>query len=459
MNPISLDRFHLNLKKEPGRMKEIQIEPHVDAILMPENLKIGLMVSEARKSCGKTACALEYYGFAFGQSPFHVPLPLVSALGESAELGHYSQAQGITELREAISDFNKRHFTLNVDPSRIIVGPGTKDLIHCLFDIVSGGVIISSPSWIGYSPQIKLLDKHFHTFYLKPEFDYKIQPSDLDDFISKLPDEQHIFILNNPHNPTGVVYSRSELEKIAEVCRKHEILVLADEIYALTTYDFSQFTSMGLIYPEGTFVTNGLSKDRSAGGYRLGSCILPENSENELKDAFTKVAATVYTNVSTPTQYAAITAYEPNSEIEEYFNITREIHRIMGLFMSKGFNEIEGLKATTPYGGFYFFCDFNELSEDLKRNGVATSNELGKSLISHPFHIATVTGDACLLRPDDFGARIAFVDYDGKQVFDKYKENPPKTKSDEIEFVKQNADRMVRGVEALKRYVEAMKEG
>lgn len=458
MKPSPVDMSRQNTKKESRRMNKIQIESHVDAISMPENLKIGLMVSEARKSCGKTACALEYYGFAFGQSPFHVPPLLVSALGESAKFGHYSQAQGIEELRKAISDFNKRHFSLDVDPSRIIVGPGTKDLIHCLFDIVKGGVIIPSPSWIGYSPQIKLLDKHFHTFYLKPEYNYMIQPSDLDDFISTLPNEQHILILNNPHNPTGVVYSRSELEKIAEVCRKHKTLILADEVYALTTYDFSQFTSMGLIYPKGTFVTNGLSKDRSAGGYRLGSCILPEDSQDELKDAFTKVAATVYTNVSTPTQYAAITAYKPNSEIEEYFNITREIHRIMGLFMSKGFNEIEGLKATTPYGGFYFFCDFNELSEDLKKNGVATSNELGKSLISHPFHIATVTGDACLLKPDDFGARIAFVDYDGKQVYYKYKENPPRTKSDETEFVKENADRMVRGVEALKRYVAFMKK-
>ncbi|MEE9151361.1 MAG: aminotransferase class I/II-fold pyridoxal phosphate-dependent enzyme [Thermoplasmata archaeon] len=438
--------------------KDVLLEPHVNAIAMPENLKIGLMVSEARKKCSGTGCALEYYGFAFGQSPFHVPPPITRALGENADKGHYSAAEGITELRDAIAGFNKRHFGLDVNPSRIVVGPGTKDLIHCVFDIVKGGVIIPSPSWIGYSPQIKLLDKHFHTFYLKPESDYKIQPEDLDEFISKLPEEQHMLILNNPHNPTGLVYSREELEKLAEICQKHNTLVLADEIYALTTYEFEQFTSMGLIYPEGTFVTNGLSKDRSAGGYRLGSCILPENCSQELMDAFKKVAATIYTNVSTPTQYAAITAYEPNEEIEEYFKITREIHRILGLFMSEEFNKIMGIRATTPHGGFYFFTDFNEISEDLIKNGVKTSNDLGRSLISHPFHIATVTGDACLLKPDDFGARIAFVDYDGKTSFGKFKQEPPKTKSDEIEFVKQNAPRMVRGNEALRRYVKYLKE-
>lgn len=437
--------------------KTIQIEPHVDSIIMPENLRVGLMVSEHRKKCQSVGCDFDFYGFAFGQSPFHVPEPIARALGKHAAKGHYSDAEGIYELRNAIADFNKRHFKLDIDPSRIIVGPGTKPLIHLVFDIIRGDVIIPSPSWIGYFPQIKLLDKHFHTFYLKPEFTYKIQPDDLDIFLSGVHKEQHTVVLNNPHNPTGALYNKKELEEIAEVCRKHNTFVLADEIYALTTYNFERFTSMGLIYPEGTFVTNGLSKDRSSGGYRLGSCILPDNCSEELKEDFKKVAATVYTNVSTPTQYAAITAYEPHEEIEEYFTITREIHRIMGQFMSDGFNRIEGIKATIPEGTFYFFADFNELADDLKRKGVSTSNELGRSLIAHPHHIATVTGDACMLKPDDFGARIAFVDYNGKQAYETYKANPPKTHSDEIEFVNQNAPRMVNGIEALKDYVAFIK--
>ncbi len=436
---------------------KILVEPHVDAITMPENLRIGLMIAEHRKKCSNISCSFDYHGFAFGQSPFHVPAPLQKALAENVDNGHYSAAEGILELRSAIAGFNNRHFGLDVDPSRIIVGPGTKDLIHIIFDIVQGGVVIPSPSWIGYSPQITLLDKHFHTFHLKPEFGYRIQPDDLDEFISGLEGDQHTLLLNNPHNPTGVVYSKNELKSIAEVCRRHNTLVIADEIYALTTYEIGNFTSMGTIYPEGTFITNGLSKDRSAGGYRLGSVILPDECSEKLIEAFTKVAATVYTNVSTPTQYAAVTAYSPNKEIEEYFRITREIHRIMGTFMSEGFNEVDGVNATTPHGGFYFFADFNELKNDLMRKGVKNSNELGHSLISHPHHIATVTGDACLLEPDDYGARIAFVDYNGKEVFERFRANPPKTMADEVEFVKQNAPRMVMGIAALKDYVESIR--
>ena len=225
----------------------------------------------------------------------------------------------------------------------------------------------------------------------------------------------------------------------------------------MITYDFDTFTSMGSVYPEGTLITNGISKDRSAGGYRLGSCILPENCSQKLIDGFTKIAATVYTNVSTPTQYAAITAYEPNEEIDEYMRIVRNIHCIMGTFMSEEFNKIDGIKATIPRGSFYFFADFNELSADLIRKGVKTSNELSDSLISHPYHIAAVTGDACLLKPDNFGARIAFVDYDGEAAFKKYTQNPPKTKADEITFINQNAPRMVSGIDALKSYVDYLR--
>jgi aspartate aminotransferase len=439
-------------------MTDILIEPHVDKIVMPENLKVGLMVKEQRDLCKSVGCDFDYYGLAFGQSPFHLPPPLQNALAENANKGHYSDAEGISELRMAISSFNKRHFGLDIEPSRIIVGPGTKDLIHTIFNIIEGGVIIPSPSWIGYNPQISLLEKHFHTFYLKPEYDYKIQSDDLEAFLTNLTESQHILVLNNPHNPTGQVYSRDELAKIANVCKKHNTLILSDEIYALSTYNIKEFTSMGLIYPEGTFITNGLSKDRSAGGYRLGSCILPQDCSKTLIENFKKVAATVYTNVSTPTQYAAITAYEPNAEIEEYFDVTRQIHRIIGQYMSSEYNNVEGIKATIPHGGFYFFVDFNELSSDLKRKGVKTSNQLGKSLISCPHHLATVTGDSCLLRENDYGARIAFVDYDGKYAFDNYKKNPPKTKSDEVEFVKQNSPMMVKSVGALRSWVDFIKQ-
>ena len=437
---------------------EININARVDSISMPENLKVGLMVSEAKAACGG-ACDDDFTGFAFGQSPFHVPASLEKALCENAHKGHFSAAEGILELREAIAGFNKRHFDLDIDAGRVVVGPGTKDLIFTVFSIISGSVIVPAPSWIGYYPQLRLLDKHYHPYKLRAKYGYKIQPDELDDFLSKLAHErsQHLLVVNNPHNPTGLVYSKGELSEIVEVCRGNNTLILADEIYALSTYNSENFTSIGKLYPEGAFVTNGLSIDRSAGGYRLGYCVLPEQESDKLFSEFRKIAATLYTNVSTPTQYAAVKAFEPNPEIEEYLTITRDIHRMMGLFFSERFNRIEGIQATRPRGTFYFYTDFNQLTYLLKKKGVVSSNDLGRSLLAHPYHVATITGDAIMLSPDDYGARIAFVDYNGKKAFERYKADPPKSEADEDEFVRENAPRMIKGVESLKEYMEDLK--
>jgi aspartate aminotransferase len=88
-----------------------------------------------------------------------------------------------------------------------------------------------------------------------------------------------------------------------------------------------------------------------------------------------------------------------------------------------------------------------------------TSNELAESLISIPHYLATVTGDANMLEPDDYGARIAFVDYDGKKTFENYKQNAPKSSSDEIEFVKQNAPKMVKSTDSLRGWIDFIKQG
>ena len=439
-------------------MREIMIDSNVDRIVTPDNLKVGLMVAKQKEQCRAGNCSFHYYGLGFGQSPFHVPETLRRGLAENAGQGHYSDAEGILPLRQAIADFNNRHFGLSLDADRIIIGPGTKDLINTLFLILDGGVILPSPSWIGYRPQMYLLNKHFHTLHLKKENGYKVTPEQLDEFAGSLEKKQHTLVINNPHNPTGALYTEAELEDIVKVCRRRGILILADEIYALSTYDVEKFTSLAKIYPEGAFVTNGLSKDRSAGGYRLGSCILPDTDSKKLLADFKKVAATIYTNVSTPTQFAAIKAYEPDPEIEEYFRITRQIHRMMGTQLSELWNGVDGVECTMPEGAFYFYADFNGMSEDLRRHGVANSNQLGDSLIRCPYHLATVTGDANMLEPADYGARIAFVDYDGKKAYDDYKENRPGSASEEAEFVRRNAPHMMDSASSLEKWARRTRE-
>jgi aspartate aminotransferase len=422
------------------------VDQQVEDIEMPENLKLNTFLQEFHSDCPHSECSFGFYGFAFGQSPFPVPKLIQDALVKNADKGAYAAVPGIPELRSAISKYNKHYFGMDVAPERIYVGPGTKELIFNLLEILHGTVILPTPAWLGYLPQIRFLKKNYHM--LPTRANKKISPNDLRKLALRLQDRQKILILNNPHNPTGLLYDRLELEEIADVCREQNIAVISDEIYALTTYDFSKFVSMGKIYPEGTFVTNGLSKSHAAGGYRLGYVIFPQHAI-DLRRQFKKILATEYTAVSTPIQHAAVAGFEISKEIDEYFDVTRSIHQIMGDYTYHALTAIDGVKATKPDATFYLLADFNAFAPDLQKAKINTSQKLSESLIVHPYHTAIVGGDSLVLERTDFSARIAYVDYDGAKVYQKYLENKPKSHSEKLEFVKNYAPKVVAGIDMI----------
>ena len=430
------------------------VDQQVEDIEMPENLKLNTFLQEFHSDCPHNECGFGYYGFAFGQSPFQVPRLVQDALIKNANKGAYAPVPGIPELRNAISKYNKHYFGMDIAPERIYVGPGTKELIFNLLEVLHGTVILPTPAWLGYLPQIRFLKKNYHM--LPARANKKISPNDLRKLALRLQDRQKILILNNPHNPTGLLYDELELEEIADVCREQKITVISDEIYAQTTYDFSKFVSMGKIYPEGTFVTNGLSKSHAAGGYRLGYVIFPQHAV-DLKTQFKKILATEYTAVSTPIQHAAVAGFEISREMDEYFDVTRSIHHIMSEYTYHTLSAIEGVKTTKPNATFYLLADFNSFATELQKAKIDTSQKLSESLIVHPYHTAIVGGDSLVLERTDFSARIAYVDYDGEKVYQKYLENKPKTSSEKLEFVKNNAPKVVAGLEMIGRFFEDLK--
>jgi aspartate aminotransferase len=431
------------------------VDQQVEDIEMPENLKLNTFLQEFHSDCPHDECSFGYYGFAFGQSPFHVPKLVQEALIKNANKGAYAPVPGIPELRNAISKYNKHYFGMDIAPERIYVGPGTKELIFNLLEVLHGTVILPTPAWLGYLPQIRFLKKNYHM--LPTRANKKISPVDLKKLALRLHDRQKILILNNPHNPTGLLYNKLELEEITDVCREQKITVISDEIYAQSTYDFSKFVSMGKIYPEGTFVTNGLSKSHAAGGYRLGYVIFPPHAL-DLKSQFKKILATEYTAVSTPIQHAAVAGFEISKEMDEYFDVTRSIHHMMSEYTHHRLSAIEGVKTTKPDATFYLLADFNSFSTELQKAKIDTSQKLSEALIVHPYHTAIVGGDSLVLERTDFSARIAYVDYDGEKVYQKYLENMPKTSSEKLEFIKNNAPRVVAGLNTIGRFFEDLKK-
>jgi aspartate aminotransferase len=198
---------------------------------------------------------------------------------------------------------------------------------------------------------------------------------------------------------------------------------------------------MGKIYPEGTFVTNGLSKSHAAGGYRLGYVVFPQHAV-ELKSQFKKILATEYTAVSTPIQHAAVAGFEVSKEMDEYFEITRNIHHIMGEYTHDALLEIDG---------------FNAFATDLQKAKISTSQKLSESLMVHPYHTAIVGGDSLVLERTDYSARIAYVDYDGGKVYENYKNQKPKTHSERTEFVVNNAPKTVGGIKMIAKFFDDIK--
>ena len=270
-------------------MVELLTNKNIDEIQMPENLAIAMKVMEFRMKCAKMGCTYDYAHFAFGGSPFPVPAAMQEALKQHAGDGEYLPAVGIEPLRKQISKFWAKHFDLDIDPSRIVVMPGSKQAILQILTLMQGPVLLPQPSWVGYLPIAQLLNKEIVEVPSTAENSYRITANELAAAAEKADARQSILILNSPNNPTGAVYSKRELEDMAEVCRKHNIVVISDEIYSLITYAEDGFTSMANVYPEGTFVTTGVSKFAGAGGYRLGFAILPTSGTEAQVMNFMKV--------------------------------------------------------------------------------------------------------------------------------------------------------------------------
>jgi len=168
--------------------------------------------------------------------------------------------------------------------------------------------------------------------------------------------------------------------------------------------------------------------------------------------------ATEFTATSSPIQYAAIAGFEKSKELDEYFEVTRKIHSIMGEYTYNALNDIDGVKTTKPEATFYLLADFNSYTSDFQSNWIYTSQKFSESIILHPYHTAIVGGDSLVLERTDFSARIAFVDYDGERTMKNYVDNPPRTISDRIEFVKDNAPKTVDGIAMIQRYLNDIKK-
>ena len=435
----------------------VLIEDHLETISTPANLRINDQINAFRAECAKSGCVRPYHHFAFGESPFSPPPTVVEALAANAAQHSYLPTGGMVALRDRIAEYYRSHFDLDCDGSQVVVGPGSKEMLSITLAVLQGAVIVPTPSWVSYLPQAKILKKEVVGLRVSREEGFKLTPDLLSRGLDEAQSDQKILVLNHPNNPTGAIYTEGELKDIAAVCRKHDVLVISDEIYAQTTFEMNQFTSMGKVFPEGTIITGGLSKDRSCGGYRLGVAVYPKEPK-ELTSNVLKVAGSTYSCVAAPIQYAAMEAYSGNEQVETHIRACTKIHALAGRKTSALLSEIEGVQTTIPSGAFYLYVDFNEQREQFEKLGFETCADFCENLLTQE-HTALLPGSALLLPENDFSVRLSYVDYDGDTALAKWRKTPPTTAGEEDAFVEDNFPLMTQGVASIGRYLEAVRQG
>lgn len=297
--------------------------------------------------------------FGVGEPDFNTPAHIVAAAKDALDKGYtkYVAAAGLPALKKAIVKKLKVDNNLDYEPSQIIVTNGGKHAIfNALFATLNPGdeVLIPKPYWLTYPEVVKSCGGVPEFIYATPRHGYKITAAQVEAAITP---KTKMLILNSPCNPTGAVYTREEICAIAEVCLKHNLIVLSDEIYEKLIYGGGEHFSIACVSPEmkeNTIVVNGVSKSYAMTGWRLGYLACPEN----VAKAVASFQSHSTSNVNTMTQYAAVAAFEGDDKpmkdmIKAFGERRKKMLEILDSFKPLG------LDYVCPNGAFYvmLLCD------------------------------------------------------------------------------------------------------
>ncbi|MDN4074531.1 pyridoxal phosphate-dependent aminotransferase [Fictibacillus terranigra] len=325
-------------------------------------------------------------GLGAGEPDFNTPDHIIEAAYQAMKEGHtkYTASGGLLSLKHAISRKFKEDQNLNYSPAEIVVGTGAKQSLYTLFQVLLNDgdeVIIPTPYWVSYPEQVKLAGGVPVYVEGKEENAFKITPSQLEESVNN---KTKAIIINSPSNPTGSLYSEDELKQLGEVCLKHNILIVSDEIYEKLTYGGASHVSIAQVSPElkeQTIIINGVSKSHSMTGWRIGYAA----GNSTIIKAMTNLDSHSTSNPSTISQYAAIAAYEGSQEPVEMMRKAFE-SRLDTVY--EKLIQIPGFSCVKPKGAFYLFPN---VKEAIQLTGFSTVDEWVAALLEEE-KVALVPG-------------------------------------------------------------------
>ena len=423
------------------------MKKHSPKVHLNPNIKelgISATVAINEKSNKLRAKGRDIFKLGLGESPFPVPDLVVEALKAAAHEKSYLQVKGLRELREAVAEHHVRTFEIDRKPEDVIIGPGSKELMFLLQLVYYGDLIIPSPSWVSYAPQAKIIGRDIHWIDTSYENNWLIQAEELERICFKDPDKARLVIINYPSNPTGRTYSIDQLKDLAEVARKHRVVLLSDEIYGKLHHD-GKHKSIVELYPEGTIFSGGLSKWCGAGGWRLGLFVFPEGLR-WLLDGMASVGSETFTSTSSPIQHAAVAAFRYNDDIEKYLIDERRVLKALGAALAEKLQNA-GAKVKCPEGAFYLFPDFSPFLDKFKKNNIRNSKEMCEKLLEDT-GVAILPGSDFGRPEDEFTARLAYVDFDGREALEGMKKVPGNQHPGQ-EYLEKYCSRMLEAIDRI----------
>ena len=378
----------------------------------------------SQKSSEMKAQGVDVINLSVGEPDFNTPDHIKEAAKKAIEdnFSRYSPVSGYPELRKAIVAKLKNENGLDYSMSEILVSNGAKQSVcNTVMALVNDGeeVIIPAPYWVSYPQMVKLAGGTPVIVNAGFDQDFKMTPEQLEAAITP---KTRMLILCSPSNPTGSVYSKEELEALAEVIKRHEgLYVLADEIYEHINYvghheSIAQFPGM----KERSIIVNGVSKAYAMTGWRIGFIAAPEwivKGCNKLQGQYTSGPCSV-------SQKAAEAAYTTSQECVETMRKAFERRRDLIVSLAK---EIPGLEVNFPQGAFYLFPKCSSFyGKSYEGRKIETSTDLAMFLLEEG-HVATVGGDA-FGDPECFRMSYATSDDNIREAMRRIKETLAKLK-------------------------------
>ncbi len=301
---------------------------------------------------------IDVVSFGAGEPDFDTPQFIKDAAAKALQAGDtkYTPRSGVA-LKKAIAEKLSRENKISVEPSQVIVTFGGKHALYEAFQVLvdpGDKVLIPAPYWVSYPEQVKLAGGVPVIMETTPEDNFKIKPQQI---IDGAKDGAKILVLNSPSNPTGVMYTKAELQALAEAVLQTELIVFADEIYEKLVYgdeEFVSFASLDEKLPGRTLTFNGLAKTFSMTGWRLGWVVGP-------KDIISAMNSLLSHETTNPVSFAQAGALEAYT----YPGASQVVEEMRQEFAKRRVHMLERLRAlpnvtcVEPDGAFYCFPDIS----------------------------------------------------------------------------------------------------